>query len=183
MTDAQETAEPSESPVPPEAPHHDRAHPPPVTPQGSPPSASVPMVSSVLWGGAEACSPRPRVARHSGCPPSGLSRGWAHQPLSSPAFAGHLQREAPGEPEGCRQPPAGAGAAGPGWRVSRPRKGPCNLLGSANTDPLYSLRLSPHSLYTPGTTIFHSVIATEVPPSVGSMVAVSLSPGDHPLSK
>lgn len=99
--------------------------------------------------------PRPQVARHSGCPARGLSQGWAHQPLSPPAFAGHLQREAPGEPEGCGQPPAGAGVAGPGRRVSRPRR--ASALYWAQQTPTHSFLSScppPRSLYTPGTPIF-----------------------------
>lgn len=136
------------------------------------------MVSSVLRGGAEACSPRPQVAQHSGCPPSGLSQGWVYQPLSSPAFAGHLQREARAEPEECGQPPADTGVAGPGWRVGRPRR--AGTISWAQ-QTLTHFFLSACPLYTPGTTIFHSVIATEVPPSVGSIVAMSLSPGGPPI--
>ena len=80
------------------------------------------------------------AARDSGCP---ANRSWVRMELLTAlpsSLADHLQREAPGESQERREPPAGSGGAGPGRGVSR--------LGKHS--PI-SFSSPPRFPYTPGT--------------------------------
>lgn len=61
-------------------------------PQGSLLSAFIPMVSSLLGGGAQGIHPNATDSLRLRMPiPWGVSQGWASRPLSSPSLADHLQ--------------------------------------------------------------------------------------------